>query len=273
MRKVKKGIAMATSSLKVLNREGRTICVSRGEDYVSLVCTAEYQEGDMIILESSVKNIHVQWQADDAMGPAFCFITDNVLFKIPFGEKRISYSPKAFSGNRHYLYARVAREDEVSAYRNLALNVNDQHGDTRCYPHAFANVETRGEAVFAARNAIDGVCENRSHGEWPYESWGINRQDDAEMTVDFGREVEADKIVLYTRADFPHDNWWRQVTLTFSDGTSIDWELEKSSLPHVLPMEKKNVTWVKLSNLIKADDPSPFPALSQIEVYGRVVCK
>ena len=134
MRKVKKGIAMATLSLKVLNREGRTICVSRGEDYVSLVCTAEYQEGDMIILESSVKNIHVQWQADDAMGPAFCFITDNVLFKIPFGEKRISYSPKAFSGNRHYLYARVAREDEVSAYRNLALNVNDQHGDTRCYP-------------------------------------------------------------------------------------------------------------------------------------------
>ena len=50
---------MATLSLKVLNREGRTICVSRGEDYVSLVCTAEYQEGDMIILESSVKNIHV----------------------------------------------------------------------------------------------------------------------------------------------------------------------------------------------------------------------
>ncbi len=264
---------MATLSLKVLSREGKTICVSQGEDYVSLVCTAEYQEGDMIALESSEKNIHLKWQADDAMGPAFCFITDNVYYKIPFGEKRISYSPKAFSGNRHYLYARVAREDEVSAYRNLALNVNDQHGDTHCYPHAFANVETRGEAVFAARNAIDGVCENRSHGEWPYESWGINRRDDAEMTVDFGREVEADKIVLYTRADFPHDNWWRQVTLTFSDGTSIDWELEKSSLPHVLPMEKKNVTWVKLSNLIKADDPSPFPALSQIEVYGRVVCK
>ncbi len=188
MRKVKKGIAMATLSLKVLNREGRTICVSRGEDYVSLVCTAEYQEGDMIILESSVKNIHVQWQADDAMGPAFCFITDNVLFKIPFGEKRISYSPKAFSGNRHYLYARVAREDEVSAYRNLALNVNDQHGDTRCYPHAFANVETRGEAVFAARNAIDGVCENRSHGEWPYESWGINRQDDIGSVRCAGRD-------------------------------------------------------------------------------------
>jgi len=26
---------------------------------------------------------------------------------------------------------------------------------------------------------------------------------------------------------------------------------------------------VKLSDLIKADDPSPFPALTQMEVYGR----
>lgn len=269
MRKVKKGIAMATLSLKVLNREGRTICVSRGEDYVSLVCTAEYQEGDMIILESSVKNIHVQWQADDAMGPAFCFITDNVLFKIPFGEKRISYSPKAFSGNRHYLYARVAREDEVSAYRNLALNVNDQHGDTRCYPHAFANVETRGEAVFAARNAIDGVGANESHGAWPYESWGINMQDDAELTLEFGRRVDVDRIRLCTRADFPHDNWWVEAAFTFSDGSVEVVKMEKSTKPHVFELEKKGITWVKLSNLVKADDQSPFPALTQIEVYGR----
>ena len=81
----------------------------------------------------------------------------------------------------------------------------------------------------------------------------------------------SDLIVLCTRADFPHDNWWKQVTLTFSDGSSIDWELEKSRLPHVLSIEKKRITWVRLSRLIKADDPSPFPALSQIEVYGRVV--
>ena len=260
---------MATLSLKVLDKDGNTICVSSGEDYVSLVCTAEYKEGDCIALETSEKNIHVFLQVDDAMGASFCYITDNVHFHIPFGEKRISYSPKVFYGSRHHLYARVAREDEVYAYRNLALNVCDQHGDTNCFPHAFANVETRGEAVFAARNAIDGVCENRSHGEWPYESWGINRRDDAEMTVDFGREVEADKIVLFTRADFPHDNWWKQVTLTFSDGSEMKWDMEKSSLGHVLTFEPKKITWVKLSNLIKADDPSPFPALSQIEVYGR----
>ena len=93
---------------------------------------------------------------------------------------------------------RTAEEYEVTAYRNLAKNVMDQHGDHGCYPHAYANVETRGESVFAARNAIDGVLANASHGAWPYESWGINMQDDAELTLEFGRPVDFDKIVLYT---------------------------------------------------------------------------
>lgn len=262
---------MAVITLKILNKNGKILCEDSGEDFVSLVHTQAYQEGDRIVLNTSEKNIHIWLQIDDAMGAALCYVTDEVTYQIPFGEKRISYSPKAFYGDRHYLYAKCAREDETSAYRNLALNVCDQHGDTHCYPHAWANVETRGESVFAARNAIDSVCENRSHGAWPYESWGINMQDDAEMTVEFGRRVEVDRIVLYTRSDFPHDNWWKQVTLTFSDGESMEWTLEKSRLPHMLTIPAKEITWIKLERLIKADDPSPFPALSQIEVYGRDV--
>jgi len=261
---------MSAFILKIVNKNDQIMFLNSGENEVTLVSTSEYQEGDRICLESSEKNICIVLQLDDALGSAFVYITDNVSYYVPFGEKRICYSPKVFSGNRHYLYARVAREDEIKSYRNLALNVMDQHGETHCYPHATANVETRGESVFAARNAIDGVVANISHGEWPYESWGINMQDDATMKVDFGRMVETDIIVLYTRSDFPHDNWWRQVTLTFSDGSSTDWKLEKSNLPHVLNFEKKKITWVQLSNLIKADDPSPFPALSQIEVYGTV---
>ena len=261
---------MAVFSLKVLDRSGNTKFVDSGEDMASLVVTSEYQEGDSIILETSEKNIHVWLQVDDALGAAFEYITGNVAYHIPFGEKRINLSPKVFSGGRHYLYVRKAREDEVYQYRNLALNPNDQHGDMNAFPHASANVETRGESVFAAKNAIDGVCENRSHGEWPYQSWGINRQDDAAMKIEFGREAQVDKIVLYTRSDFPHDNWWKQVTLTFSDGSQIEWKLEKSRFAHVLEFDKKKITWVELSHLIKADDPSPFPALSQMEVYGTV---
>ena len=260
---------MPVMELKIVDRCGNTKAAERGGDAVSLVYTAEYEEGDRIVLESSEKDIHIRLQLDDALGPAMCFLKTDVLsYTIPFGEKKTSYSPKAFAGDKHYLYVRPAGETELSGCRNLAVNVYDQHEDTGCYPHAHANTETRGEAVFAARNAIDGVCENRSHGNWPYESWGINRRDDAELTVEFGREVEIDRIVLYTRADFPHDNWWKQVTLSFSDGTNVDWQMEKSVLPHELRIEKKRTEWVRLSRLIKSEDPSPFPALSQIEVYG-----
>lgn len=261
---------MAVLSLKIFDKDGNTLAVAKGEDFVDLVYAQEYKEGDVIELQSSENNIHVNWQVDDALGKAFVYVTGTVAYDIPFGEKRISYSPKVFSGNRHYIYAETASRDEVLCYRNLALNPADQHKDVPCYPHATANVETRGESVFAAKNAIDGVRANLSHGEWPYESWGINRQDDAVMKLEYGREVEIDKIVLYLRADFPHDNWWRSVTIDFSDGSSETFALEKSEKAHVLPIQKRKITWLIFGKLIKAEDPSPFPALTQIETYGKV---
>lgn len=242
---------------------------AEGMGQVIAVYHEEYQPGDRILLETSEINTFYVARIDDAMDESFVFLTKGqVEFVIPFEEKKIAYNPKAFCGNLHYITFRKAESYEISNYKNLAKNVMDQHGDQGCYPHAFANVETRGESVFAARNAIDGILSNESHGAWPYESWGINRQDDAQMTVDFGRSVDCDKIVLYTRADFPHDNWWVKATLTFSDGSRETVSMEKSYLPHQFPIIRKGITWVKISELIKADDPSPFPALTQIEVYG-----
>ena len=264
---------MSTLMLKVIDRNGHTICEATGEGFVDLVCNHEYAEGDCILLESSEKEIHMNVQFDDALGKSQVFLTDNVCFKIPFGEKRLNRSAKIFAGNLHYLYAEKATEAEIHAYRNLALNQNDQHEEISCYPHASANVETRGESVFAAQNAIDGVRANLWHGSWPWTSWGINRQADAEIKIDFGRTVWTDKIVIYTRADFPHDSWWTQVTLHFSDGTSIDWKLEKTNLAQVLKIEPKQISWIKMNQLIKAEDESPFPALTQIEVYGADICK
>ena len=78
--------AMATFSLKVIDRNDSTICVSSGEDFVDLVCMRAYEEGDRIVLETSEKNAYVNWQVDDALGAAFVYITDNVSYEIPFGE-------------------------------------------------------------------------------------------------------------------------------------------------------------------------------------------
>ena len=41
---------------------------------------------------------------------------------------------------------------------------------------------------------------------------GINQQLDAALKIEFGREVLLDKVILTLRADFPHDNYWQQVT-------------------------------------------------------------
>ena len=261
---------MAVLSLKVLDACGNTLAAAHGEDFVDLVYAAAYNEGDCIELQCSEKNVHINWQVDDALGAAFVFFKDTEQYRIPFGEKRICYSPKVFTGTKHYMYAELAADAQTGLYRNLALNPADQHKDVNVYPHATANVETRGESVFAARNAIDGVRANLSHGEWPYGSWGINRQPDAKLKLDFGRPVEIDKLVLYTRSDFPHDSWWESAAVTFSDGSREVLDMEKSSRAHVFEISPRTIEWLELGELIKADDPSPFPALTQLEVYGRV---
>ncbi|MEZ3431556.1 MAG: carbohydrate-binding protein [Lachnospiraceae bacterium] len=254
---------------KILDAAMNTKAVSKGVDEVSLVYSQEYEPGDRIILETSGEETFVWLQMDDALGRALVYITGNVEYIIPFGEKRVNLSPKAFYGGRHLLHARLAKDYDVEGYRNLAINVYDQHQIKDCYPHAAANVETRGETVFAAQNAIDGVVVNTCHGEWPYQSWGIDRKEDARIRIAFGRTVEIDRIVLYTRADFPHDNWWRSVHFDFSDESGLEMQMEKSMLPHEITFPSRRVRWVEMNHMVKSDDPSPFPALTQIEVYGR----
>lgn len=254
-----------------MNEQGNEIAVKQQEDEVNLVVSHEYTKGDRIVVESSQKNIYVWLQLDDVLGKSLVYIKDSFQYEIPFEEKRANLSPKAFQGELHYLNVHIAKEYEIQTYRNLSCNVYDQSEDVGVYPHAWANVETRGESVFAARNAIDGVTANESHGIWPYQSWGINMQSDAQITVEFGRIIRSDRVILYTRADFPHDNWWKQVTMSFSDGSHMEVTLQKSSLPHEITFPAKCTEWIRFSNLIQSEEPSPFPALTQVEVYGTEV--
>ncbi len=257
--------------LCILDKNNQVRAEEQGEEELSLLADFDYEEGDHIVWEPDPIPAYYVVQLDDVLGESFSYATGTVDFLIPWGDQSVSYSPRAFTGKRHYLYVRKAEKEEITAYRNLALNVNDAHGDTHLYPHVTANAETRGAAAFAARNVVDGVVENRSHGDWPFESWGINMREDAELTIDFGHEVETGRIVLYTRADFPHDNWWEQVTFFFSDGSSLDYSMEKSQKPHVVTFPPKRITSMKMGRLLKADDPSPFPSLSQIQVWGKIV--
>lgn len=254
--------------LKILDQQGHTRAASACGDRVSIVYSARYQPGDRIVLETGGEAAFCAVQLDDAMPETLVYVKTGIDFPVPFGDGKISYSPKSFSGEKHLIRARLAREEEIAAHRNLAFNPYDCHENTGFFPHAQANVETRGEAVFAARNAIDGIYENSSHGEWPYQSWGINRDPNACLTLSFGRRVRIDRLALTLRADFPHDNYWVEATVTFPDGSKEVLPLQKTALPQSFSIAPREVDSLTLCELKKAEGPSPFPALTQIEAWG-----
>ena len=255
--------------LAVLGGDGAVRAEARADGEVFLVYRPEYAEGDRVAVAASAPAFI--WLAlDDAMPPALAYLRGGGYeLAVPFGPRRKTYSPRAFTGEMHRLWARLARPEELAARRDLAFNPYDDHGNSALFPHASANVETRGEAVFAARNAIDGECANDGHGFWPYTSWGINRDPAAALTLDFGRPVEIDEIALTLRADFPHDSWWQAASLTFSDGATVALSLDKTASAQRFPLAPRVVDGLRLHTLVKAGDPSPFPALTRLEVLGR----
>lgn len=269
---------MAKLSIAVQNAQGQIEHWVRGENEVYLVYPEKYQSGDKIVFTTDEVPGSYVIRVDGAMDEAYVYLTQGrVEYAVPFekceysAEDRISYCPGSFAGAIHYITMRKTRAEEDGNFRNLAKNVMDQHDDVGCYPHVHANAETKGPIapLFAARNVIDGVLANTNHFPWPFQSWGIDQRKDAEITVEFGRPVDIEELRLTTRADFPHDSWWIQGTVSFSDGTSEVVELGKKMEPQVCFLQRKRITWLKVGHLIKADDPSLFPALTQIEVFGR----
>ena len=242
---------METIKLKILDEAGHTLMTCDADTAVSLVYTNCYKPGDRVALEIDHPGQYCVIQFEDTMPEALVYVVKREInFHIPFGEQAITYSPKSFVSSRHVIRARLALPEEIAARRNLAFNC---------------------EAVFAARNAIDGIFENSAHGEYPYQSWGINRDPGAALTLDFGREVLLDELRITERADFPHDNYWVKATVEFSDGSRLDIPLVKSAKPQSVAFEPKRVRSLVLKDLIQAEGTSPFPALTQIEAFGTEV--
>jgi len=229
-----------------------------------------YQEGDFIRITTDAPGKFLVVKLDETLDSSLVYLSGVAWeYEIPLSEgTRNSIPDMAFMAKAHYINVRYAREYEIKQYRNLALNPHDQKDSHGAYPHASANVETRNDSTFFAKNAIDGVHANNSHGQYPYQSWGINRDPNAKLTIDFGRRVRIDGAGIVLRADFPHDSYWRQVTLRFEDGTSHTFATEKKTELQTFNFPAVVTRYAVLEKLIKADDESPFPALTQLELYG-----
>ncbi len=75
--------------------------------------------------------------------------------------------------------------------------------------------------------------------------------------------------IFYLRADFPHDAYWISGTVTLDDGYEKTFPLAEIDGPQRVELGAHRTRTLTLDRLIKCDNPSAFPALRQIEVYGR----
>lgn len=154
-----------------------------------------------------------------------------------------------------------------SEYRNVALNPMDKQDAKKMFPHASSNSECRNTPCFMAICAIDGKKENKGHGG-NFPSWGPEQVKNAWWKVEFGRKIEIDKAVIYIRADFPHDAFWKTATLEFSDGSKEKITFEKTADPQEFKFAKRSAAWMKITDLVQ-DEPLGWCALTEVEVWGK----
>jgi hypothetical protein len=164
-------------------------------------------------------------------------------------------------------------------YKNVALNTADVRAAGKGYPHASSNSEypciwTNGtsgcapDTTFLALNAIDGKTKNDCHGSLACASWG------PQLTVpglwwrvNFGNECEVDTVVIWIRHDFPHDSWWKDATLVFSDSSKVAIHPDSVSRSQKFGFTKRKTTSMTITSLV-AKDSTKWCAFTEVQVWG-----
>ena len=239
--------------------------------------SGEYEEGDKFRVELPDTEF-VKIRLDETLAESIIYVPDGVFeFAVPFGyERKSCYAPEAFAGDSHRITCSEIDEPEIYGERKISLNSHDRHNIAKYYPHAVANFVTREDPCFFERNAIDGVIENTGHGQYPYHSWGGGLREDLEYEVHFGTEVEVSRVVIFLRADFPHDTYWKEADVEFSDGTKIHTSLIGTAEGQAVEFEPKKTEMVKLTGFKQQrleDGSLSFAALTQIEIFGKYIKK
>ena len=262
-------IIIVKLQLKDINKEVR---FEVEQDFIETVFEGEYKDGDYFhITSDDSKFLFVK--LDDTMKEALLYLPEKCFeYTIPTGNVLMQgYDEKAFRGNLHQISIREATDEEISQERIVSLNPYAMHNERRFFPNAHANFVTREEPCFYERNAIDGVCENHDHGNFPFHSWAGGAREDLEYQIEFGCEIETAKIAVYLRADFPHDTYWKSFDIEFSDGELLHCNFEETARGQVITFPKKKTSIIHLTNFKQAVNPLSWAALSQIEVYGNYV--
>ena len=257
-------------TLKIYDINNSVVCCESGEQ-IDFTFNGEFREGHTICVDMTDTDF-IAVKFDETMEESIVYVPNHTfVFTVPYDDFRVGYDPEAFKGDSHLIKARVPSEKELYERHLISLNSHDIRENDKAFPHVHANLVTRNEQWFFERNAIDGVCDTASHGEYPYHSWAAGAREDMEYYLYFGRPVEVDEIVFYLRADFPHDTYWKSLEVEFSDKTRIPVQFEKPEGGQGIKFEKKTTEYIHLTNFKQVSEPLSWAALSQIEVYGAYI--
>ena len=232
-----------------------------------------YKEGETFTVSCDTDFVKVSF--DESQVLSIIYVpTHEFTYTVPIGKAITAYDGQSWSKKGHKIVVCEVSEEEAYGLRNIALNSVDFAVNQKTFPHAEANLVTRGDPVFEAKNAIDGVCDNSNHGEYPYHSWAAGAREDMVYTIDFGTEVEIEKIIFFLRADFPHDTYWKSVNVKFSDGEKVPANFIMTAEGQELKLDNpKKTTSITLIDFKQVSEPLSWAALSQIEVVGKYIKK
>lgn len=245
-----------------------------GEGAVELSVSRAYQVGDQITVTlPEGQNYLAFCLADGVVEETILYLPSS---KFVYKVQNVSRSyPSEMNGKKCTITARIPSEEELTATRNLACNPADLETAKKVYPHATTtNVHDKSNENnrldFEARNAIDGFTQNNGHGSFPVQSWGpgSNMSKKDTFKIDFGRDVSLSELVIFIRADFPHDTYWDSCTVKFSDGTSAELNFKKSAkgqdFDFDTPIVTSSITFTNFNKVAGSD----WASWMEVQAFG-----
>jgi hypothetical protein len=162
-------------------------------------------------------------------------------------------------------------------YKNLAYNPKDVRASGFGFPHASSNSEypcpplsgsgpCTPDTTFLALNAIDGKTNNLCHGSLACGSWGPQMLSNLWWRVEFGHDVIVDKVVIWIRHDFPHDSYWKDATLVFSDSSKVTIHPDSTSFPQTFTFQSRKTNSLTITNLVPNENK--WCGFTEVQAWG-----
>ncbi len=145
--------------------------------------------------------------------------------------------------------------------RNVGIQAGVGINHLRSYPRVTSNSHYRYRPEFSPNNVIDG---RRASDEY----WRPARRTDLWLMIEFGREIQTERVVLVLHQREGQEKTWNAATLEFSNGEKVPVTLKNTPEPQEFAVPKQTCEWVRL-----IDFQERFPladnGIVEFEVYGK----